>query len=312
MLSSRHLGTLTLVLITLIWGSTFVIVKETVASVPPALLLALRFSVAALLFAWVRPSRAALLPGLVLGVLSFAGFATQTLGLVSTTASKAAFITGLSVILTPLFSALWFRYRGFRYRGFRYRGFRYRGFRHSVSARAYLAAAVALAGLALMSFSGPLGVTSGDLWVLGTAVFYAFYIIYLGEVAPKHGALELSAVQFWPMAALAWLWAVPQLGQSDSLSSGSLWSLLYLGAVATALVSVLQVRAQRVVSAHVAALIFVLEPVFAALFAYVLLGETLGVWGWVGAGLVGAAMLLSELKMSREGEGLEAAPPTPH
>ena len=295
MLSRRHLGTLTLVLITLIWGSTFVIVKETVASVPPSLLLALRFSVAALLFAWVRPTRAALLPGLLLGVLSFAGFATQTLGLVSTTASKAAFITGLSVILTPLFSALWFCYRGFR---------------HSVPARAYLAAAVALAGLALMSFSGPLGVTTGDLWVLGTAVFYAFYIIYLSEVAPRHGALELSAVQFWPMAALAWLWAVPQLGQSDGLSSGSVWSLLYLGVVATALVSVLQVRAQRVVSAHVAALIFVLEPVFAALFAYVLLGEALGVWGWIGAGLVGVAMLLSELRIA--GEGLEAAPPTPH
>lgn len=301
-MSRPALGTLTLVLITLIWGSTFVIVKETVASVSPALLLALRFSVAALLFAWVRPTRAALLPGLALGVLSFAGFATQTLGLVSTTASKAAFITGLSVILTPLFSALWFRYRGFRYRGFR----------HSVPARAYLAAAVALAGLGLMSFSGPLGVTTGDLWVLGTAVFYAFYIIYLGEVAPRYGALELSAVQFWPMAAFAWLWAVPQLGQSDGLSSGSVWSLLYLGAVATALVSVLQVWAQRVVSAHVAALIFVLEPVFAALFAYVLLGEALGVWGWVGAGLVGVAMLVSELRIVGEGEGLEAAAPTPH
>lgn len=288
---TSSLGTLTLVLITLIWGSTFVIVKETVENVPPSLLLALRFSVAALLFAWVRPGRAALLPGLILGLLSFLGFATQTLGLVSTTASKAAFITGLSVILTPLFSALWFR--------------------HSVPVRAYLAALVALLGLALMSFSGPLGVTTGDLWVLGTAVFYAFYIIYLGEIAPKYGALELSAVQFWPMAAFAWLWAVPQVGQMGNLSAGSLWSILYLGVVATALVSVLQVRAQRVVSAHVAALIFVLEPVFAALFAYVLLGEALGVWGWVGAGLVGVAMLLSELKMA-EGEGLEAAPPTPH
>lgn len=286
------LGTLTLVFITLIWGSTFVIVKETVGNVPPSLLLALRFSVAALLFAWVRPSRAALLPGLVLGLLSFLGFATQTLGLVSTTASKAAFITGLSVILTPLFSALWFR--------------------HSVPVRAYGAAAVALAGLALMSFSEPLGVTTGDLWVLGTAVFYAFYIIYLGEVASKHGSLELPAVQFWPMAGLAWLWAVPQLGQVGTLSAASVWSIVYLGAVATALVSVLQVRAQRVVSAHVAALVFVLEPVFAALFAYLLLGEALGVWGWVGAGLVGMAMLLSELRMADEGEGLEAAPPTPH
>jgi len=292
MLARPALGTLTLVFITLIWGSTFVIVKETVANVSPALLLALRFSVAALLFAWVRPSRAALLPGLILGLLSFLGFATQTLGLVSTTASKAAFITGLSVILTPLFSALWFR--------------------HSVPVRAYGAAVVALAGLALMSFSGPLGVTTGDLWVLGTAVFYAFYIIYLGEVAPKHGALELSAVQFWPMALLAWLWAVPQLGQVSTLSAPSIWSIVYLGAVATALVSVLQVRAQRVVSAHMAALIFVLEPVFAALFAYLLLGEALGVWGWVGAGLVGVAMLLSELRMAEEGEGLEAAPPTPH
>lgn len=291
MVRPTALATLTLVIITLIWGSTFVIVKETVESVPPSLLLALRFSVAGLLFAWVRPGRAALLPGLVLGVLSFAGFATQTLGLVSTTASKAAFITGLSVILTPLFSALWFR--------------------HSVPARAYLAALVALLGLGLMGFTGAQGVTTGDLWVLGTAVFYAFYILYLGEVAPKYGALELSAVQFWPMALLAWLWALPQLGQVGSLSVASVSSIVYLGAIATALVSVLQVRAQRVVSAHVAALVFVLEPVFAALFAYFVLGEALGVWGWVGAGLVGAAMLLSELRLGSE-KGLEAAPPTPH
>ncbi len=291
MVRPAALAILTLVIITLIWGSTFVIVKETVESVPPSLLLALRFSVAALLFGWVRPSRAALLPGLVLGMLSFAGFATQTLGLVSTTASKAAFITGLSVILTPLFSALWFQ--------------------HSVPARAYGAAAVALLGLGLMSLTGPVGVSSGDLWVLGTAVFYAFYVLYLGEVAPKHGALELSAVQFWPMALLAWLWAIPQLGQVGGLSVASVSSIVYLGAIAAALVSVLQVRAQRVVSAHVAALIFVLEPVFAALFAYALLGESLGVWGWVGAGLVGAAMLLSELRLGGK-KGLEAAPTTPH
>ena len=292
---SRRLGIFTLVLITLVWGTTFVIVKETVTTVSPALLLALRFTVAALLLAGVRPSRKALVPGLVLGVLSFLGFATQTIGLVSTTASKAAFITGLSVILTPLFSALYFRYKGFR---------------HGVPARAYLAAGVALVGLGLMSLTGAQGITAGDLWILGTAVFYAFYIIYLGEVAPKYGALELSAVQFWLMALLAWVWALPQLSKLGSLSVGSVWSIVYLGAVATALVSVLQVRAQRVVSAPVAALIFVLEPVFAALFAYLLLGESLGVWGWVGAGLVGAAMLFSELRLEKEG-GLEPTPPAP-
>ena len=291
-MSARFVATLTLVLITVIWGSTFVIVKETVTTVPPPLLLALRFSVAALLFSWVRPRRAAFRPGLVLGLLSFAGFATQTLGLVSTTASKAAFITGLSVILTPIFSALWFR--------------------HNVPVRAYLAAGVALLGLGLMSFTGVQGVSVGDVWVLGTAVFYAFYILYLGEVAPQYGALELSAVQFWLMALLAWVWAAPQVEQLGSLSAGSVWSIVYLGVAATALVSVLQVWAQRVVSAHVAALVFVLEPVFAAMFAYLLLGEALGVWGWVGAGLVGAAMLLSELRFGKKEVGLETSPSTPH
>lgn len=293
MRSHPAFGLVTLVFITVIWGSTFVVVKETVANVPPSLLLALRFSVAALLFAWVRPSRKVLVPGLVLGVVSFVSFATQTLGLVSTTASKAAFITGLSVILTPLISALWFR--------------------HSVPVRAYGAALVALIGLALMSFTGAEGVTAGDLWVLACAVFYALYIIYLGEIAPKYGALELSAAQFWPMALLAWLWALPQLGQISTLSTGSILSIVYLGAIATALVSVLQVRAQRVVSAHVTALVFVLEPVFAALFAYLLLGELLGPWGWVGAGLVGVAMLMSELRAAEEAErDALPAPPTPH
>ena len=290
-MSARFVSTSTLVLITLIWGSTFVIVKETVATVPPPLLLALRFSVAALLFAWVRPRRAALRPGLVLGVLAFLGFATQTLGLVNTTASKAAFITGLSVILTPLFSALWFR--------------------HNVPVRAYLAGGVALFGLGLMSFTGVQGVSAGDVWVLGTAVFYAFYILYLGEVAPRYGALELSAVQFWLMALLAWVWAAPQVGQLGSLSAGSVWAIVYLGVAATALVSVLQVWAQRVVSAHVAALVFVLEPVFAAMFAYLMLGEALGAWGWVGAGLVGVAMLLSELRLGEKVGGLEGAPSNP-
>ena len=289
MRARRPVATLTLVLITLIWGSTFVIVKETVTTVPPPLLLALRFSVAALLFSWVRPRGAAFRPGLVLGLLSFAGFATQTLGLVSTTASKAAFITGLSVILTPIFSALWFR--------------------HNVPVRAYLAAGVALLGLGLMSFTGVQGVSVGDVWVLGTAVFYAFYILYLGEVAPQYGALELSAVQFWLMALLAWVWAAPQVGQLGGLNAGAVWSIVYLGIAATALVSILQVWAQRVVSAHVAALVFVLEPVFAAMFAYVQLGEALGVWGWVGGGLVGLAMLLSELRLGdKKVEGLEATP----
>ncbi|ADI13389.1 DMT family transporter [Truepera radiovictrix] len=287
---SPRLGLVLLVVITLIWGSTFVIVKETLATLSPALLLALRFSVAALLLVWVPLPRAVWRAGLVLGVLSFLGFATQTVGMTMTTASKAAFITGFSVVLTPLLSALWFRLR--------------------VPARAYVAALTALAGLGLMTSTGPVGVSAGDFWVLGTALAYALYIIYTGEAAQRHGALALSAAQLWPMAALAWAWAWPQLGDLRGITPGAAFSVLYLAAVATALVAVMQIAAQRVVAAHVAALVFVLEPVFAAGFAYVLLGESLGFWGWVGAALVGAAMLLSELRVRAE-EPLPA-PPTPH
>ena len=283
------LGILTLVFITLIWGTTFVVVKDALETISPALLLALRFSAAGLLFSWVRPPRRALVPGLILGLLTFAGFATQTLGLVSTTASKAAFITGLSVVLTPLVSAVWFRNR--------------------IPLRAFFAACVALAGLGLMTLTGTNSVTSGDVWVLGTALAYALYIVYLGEVAAQHSVWALSAVQLWVMAALAWVWALPQISTLASVPLATYGAILYLAVVATALISVLQVAAQRVVPAYLAALIFVLEPVFAALFAYLVRGEALGLLGWLGGALVVGAMVLSEVKPEvwRRGKAREAA-----
>ena len=273
---SPALGVATLVGITLVWGTTFAIVKGALSDIPAPLLLALRFVLAALLLSWVKPQRRALMPGLILGLLAFAGFATQTLGLTLTTASKAAFITGLSVILTPLVSAAWFRNR--------------------VPLRAFLAAFVALVGLGLMTVTGESGVNKGDLWVLGTALAYALYIVYLGEVAPKHDALVLSSLQLWTMALLALLWALPTLPALREVSSQTFLAIAYLGVVATTLVTVLQTYAQRVVPAYLAALIFVLEPVFAALFAYLLLGEALGLLGWLGGALVVLAMVVSEFK----------------
>ncbi len=280
-------GVLTLIAITLVWGTTFVVVKQALATIPVALLLAVRFTLAGLLLSWARFDRRAVRPALVLGLLAFGGFATQTLGLSLTSASKAAFITGLSVILTPMMAAL--------------------GWRRRVGARAFAAAAVALAGLALMTLRGGLGgVNAGDLWVLGTALLYALYIVYLGEVANTVSATSLAALQHVPMALLAWLWAAPNLGALASVPLRTYLAILYLAAVATALVAVLQTYAQRVVPSATAALIFVLEPVFAAVFAFLLLGERMGLTGWVGGALVVAAMLMSELRPRRAPRG--AAP----
>lgn len=296
MQASARLGVLTLIFITLIWGTTFAIVKDTVTVLSPAPLLALRFGLTALLFFWVRPKRATWKPGLILGLLLFAGFATQTLGLTTTGAAKGAFITGLSVILTPLFSAVFFR--------------------QHVGARSFAVAGLALLGLGLLSFTGgPSGLVVGDGWILLTAVSYALYIVYLGEVAAQHSIKELSAVQFWLIALLSALWALPQWRQITTLPPATWGAILYLAVLATALVTLLQTWAQRRVRAAVAALIFVLEPVFAALFAYLLLGETLSAQGWLGAGLIGVAMLFSELGGSSPkqgpGQGNLPAPPAP-
>ncbi len=273
-------GVLTLVGITVVWGTTFVVVKGSLETIPVPLLLALRFSLAAACFAFVRFDRRALVPALWLGLLAFAGFATQTLGLSITTASRSAFITGFAVVLTPLVAAIWFRQR--------------------VAPRVYLASVVALAGLALLTLrGGGEGINSGDLWTLLTALAYALYIVYLGQVAGRANVAALAGMQHLPMAALAWLWAAPQLGALAYVPLTTYLAIAYLALVATALVAWLQTAAQRVVPAPLAAIIFVLEPVFAALFAWWVVGEMLGPGGWAGGALVIVAMLVAELRLRR-------------
>ena len=181
-------------------------------------------------------------------------------------------------MLTPIVATVWLRQRS--------------------TTRAYLSALVALLGLGLMTLRGGDGggVNSGDLWVLGTALSYALYIVYLGEVAGTASAPSLAALQHVPMALLAWLWALPSIGDLRHVPLTTFLAVLYLAAIATALVAVMQTYAQRVVPAQTAALIFVLEPVFAAIFAFVLLGERLGLAGWIGGGLVVGAMIINQIR----------------
>jgi drug/metabolite transporter (DMT)-like permease len=271
-------GLLTLVGITVIWGTTFAIVKDSLQHIPVALFLALRFSLAAACFVWVRFDSRALRPALWLGLLAFVGFATQTIGIEVTTASNAAFITGLSVVLTPLVGALVWK--------------------QAVAPRLYAAALVATVGLGLLTIgeAGFAGISSGDLWVLLTAISYAIYIVYLGEVAGRASAMALAGLQLLPMALLAWLWALPHVGALPQVPLSTYAAIAYLAVIATALVGVLQTYAQRVVNAPLAALVFALEPVFAALFAAWWLGERLPASGWFGGVLVVLAMILSQLR----------------
>jgi drug/metabolite transporter (DMT)-like permease len=277
-------GVITLLLLTFIWGTSFAITKDTLLAISPALLLALRATLSTLSLVWVKPDWRSLRPGLVLGVITFLGLACQTMGLTTTTASKSAFIISLNSVFAPLVTALIFK--------------------HPVPKRVFVALGIAVFGLGLMTLRGQQGLNTGDMWSFAGAFFYGFYIAYLGEVATQGSARFMILIQSLVMAVFGWIWAIPKLYEIPTLSLSSWLAIFYLGIICMVVPAVLQVYAQRVVPSYLTALLFVLEPVFASLFAFVLLGEILTALDWLGAGLIVAALLMASLPKTLNKEHL--------
>ena len=272
---------LAMVAVTAVWGSTFVLVRDAVAQIPPFTFIAYRFVAAAVLLAAIRPRLALGGPGLgplaagaAIGVALFAGYGFQTVGLQYTTASNAGFITGLSVVLTPLLGALLLRQSPGRW--------------------PVTGACVAAVGLACLSLQR-LEVRQGDALVLGCAVAFAAHILLLGRYAPRLDTYRLAVVQL----ATAGLGALAWAGVAGDLvvpASADVWVALAITSVAaSAGAFLIQTRAQREVSPTRTAVIFTMEPVFAGLFGFLLAGERLSGRGWLGAGLILAGMLVAEL-----------------
>lgn len=271
----RTQGIMLLVATTLIWGTTSPITKAAVGSLSPDVLTATRFAVAAIAFTpfAIRSLNARLVrDAALLGLLLFASVASQTIALKTISANRAAFIIGLDVILVPLFGPL---------------------LRQHVPARAFLAAGLAFTGIGLISWEGG-ALRVGDLWMFGCTLSYSIYILMLDAVTQHYPSMQLTAIQLLIVAALGTVWAIPDLlGQFGAISA-NFYALLYLGLVATAATTWIQAVAQRWVTIHETALIYTLEPVFAAVFSFLLLGETLGTRGILGAGLVLVGMVLSQ------------------
>jgi drug/metabolite transporter (DMT)-like permease len=275
---------LALLLLALIWGSSFAVVKKTLELVDPFVFLAARFTCAVAISAPLvllrererRRERASTgsvwRAGLLAGAFLFAGFSTQTLGLRSTTASNSAFITGLSVVLVPLFQTL--------------------GGRRRSGAGTWFAAVLAAAGLALLTQPGS-GWNRGDLWTLGCAVAFAAHILTLEAFAPRGGVLRLYFLQILVVATGSWIFVLAGSAPMSIPSPGAWASVLYMGLAATALAFVIQTWAQTRTTAARTALLLTLEPVFAASIAAVALQEILGAWGILGGALILAAILVS-------------------
>ncbi|WP_206756923.1 DMT family transporter, partial [Planktothrix sp. FACHB-1355] len=208
--------------------------------------------------------------GAILGVLLFVIFATGTLGLETAYANQASFIFGLNTIFVTLFELL---------------------FRKRLSIRMILAAILAFTGIGVMSWQSGEALM-GDFWLLASALSDAAYIIVLEIFSPHHSPIPLVTIQLWVVALLGILWAAPEIIENIEAIQTSLGLLIYLGVVATALVILCQTLAQQWTSAQDTAIFLALEPVFGAIFAFLLLGETFSTRSFIGAAMVLVGIIL--------------------
>ena len=269
--------------VVLVWGTTFVIVQRALDDVSTLLFLALRFTLAALLlaavFRGIKWNKAALRAGAWCGAALFAGFVLQTAGLRYTTPSKSAFITGLSVVIVPVLAAVFERR----------------------PPRRIEVAGVALAtlGMALLTLDfRSLAMGYGDLLTLACAVTYAVYMILVAHFVPQLGFRPLAVMQIATAAALSlatFWWVEPVVLRWTPTLIGA---AIITGLLATAVAFTVMAWAQQHTSVVHTALIFALEPVFAAAFSYVTLGESLSAQGMIGAVMILGGVLLVELKSS--------------
>lgn len=303
---SSRLGVLALLATTMIWGTTFPSMKMLEGSLAPLHIALLRAGLASavLLLPIVCLPRARGMRrqewcwGLGLGGVSFVAFWLQVSGLMLTTSNRNAFLTGLTVLIVPLLAWLVLRQRP--------------------GWRLWAACGMALLGMALMFFEGAPW-NRGDTLTLGSALCYAIYILLLDICARRNAAAPLRATHLtlamsvgMTLAACLALVAEPggwsiTLRYVAALPAPGWWAIGYLVVFASVLAIVLQAWGQQRVDAMRSAIIYGLEPVFAALAAWVLIGERLGLPALAGAALIVAGMVLSQWQPAPP----PAAGPTP-
>jgi len=287
-----------LLLVTLIWGSTFVMVKSAVEAYPVFPFLALRFGLATLMLlaiGWKRlPSLGwrGMGTGALIGLFLFAGYAFQTAGLRYTSASKAGFVTGLSVVLVPVLSTLLLRRRPGR--------------------ATAIGVCLATIGLGLLTLSRNFDIALGDLLVLACAFSFALHIVSVSAFAPSVDPLALTIVQVATVTLVSvaagfftdrpW----PQPALSTWFAAG------FTGVLATAVAFTAQTAMQRFTTPTHTALIFAAEPVFAALFGVLLAGDMMMASGIAGGVLIVSGMVISEINWSHRAARIISRFLSPH
>ncbi|MBN9387064.1 MAG: EamA family transporter [Chloroflexi bacterium] len=282
----RWQADLLLILATLTWGGTFLVVQNSLKEVAPFTFIALRFLLGALTLAGIfwkhlrHLTRAELFGGSLIGLFLFGGYAFQTLALQYTTTSKVGFITGLNVVLVPVLSILILR--------------------QWPTLGATIGVILAAIGMFLLSTGNSLNLEFGlgETLALGCSICFALQVVLVSRFAPRQNPYNLAIVQIAVTSLLSFLFILPA-GEPLVLPPGSAWpAIIFMGVVATAFTFATMNRVQQFTTSTRAALIYSLEPVFAGLFGY-LAGETLSLPAWVGCGLIFVGMISSEIRFRK-------------
>ncbi|OPX02931.1 DMT family transporter [Geobacillus sp. LEMMY01] len=294
-MKQQTIADLSLLVVTFVWGATFVVVQNAISFLEPLSFNAVRFSLAGLLLlTWIAAASRPLLgqlswrligAGAWMGLWLFCGYAFQTIGLLYTTSSKAGFITGLSVVLVPLFSFLILKQKP--------------------SVNAVVGAALATFGLYWLTGGAELSPNRGDLFVFFCAISFAMHIIVTGQYSSRYSTLLLTMVQIFTVAVLCFFFAfwfedAAQMWNMAVLRRPEVWGALAVTSLlATTAAFLIQTAVQKYTTPAHVALIFTMEPVFAALTAYLWAGERLSPSAWLGGAAILAGMIFAELPSMR-------------
>ncbi len=292
----KYLSEGSLLFITIIWGATFVIIKGALSEITPMLFIAVRFTLAAvLLFPFffrsvLNSSKETIKDGLILGVIYFLGFATQTIGLQYTTATKSAFITGTFVLFTPIFQLI---------------------FEKKIPGKGNLIGILfVILGLIFLSSKGEnaldvfseigSGFNIGDFFTLICAVFFAMYLVYLDISSKKHDYKPLVFIQISLTGLLGIISAlfVSATGlQTEKLiiNSSLIFAIIYTSVFATIIASTIQTKFQKVVTPTKAGIILSFEPIFSAIFAFFILTEKISNFAALGCILIFLGLIVAEV-----------------
>ncbi|MCF6269272.1 MAG: DMT family transporter [Melioribacteraceae bacterium] len=291
---NKYKGEVILLLVTVLWSATFVIVKESLTDISSMLFIGLRFLIAGIILLpiiihkkldWKHSN---LLPPIFLGVLLFIGFSTQTVGLKYTSATKSAFLTGTAVAIIPILQLLVEKKRP--------------------KTGSVMGVAVVLIGILFLSGGNSIltllsdiaaNFNFGDFLTLICALFFAMYVVYLDMLSSRYNFWMLLIIQIGVSAFLAFVIAlffdvinyeVLRINFTNQLGLG----ILYTAIFATLITTTLQTKYQRFVTPTKAGIVYSFEPIFAAVIAFIFLSERITSFGLLGAALIFVGLIISE------------------